>query len=77
MISVIKSAPRGSAGLPTLTKSAIPADLRVLSAAIHVPDKRSRILDVVVERRLVNLGTGNLEWGGSGKGLRKGRSVYE
>jgi hypothetical protein len=42
-----------------------------------VPDKRSRILEVVVVRRTFNLGTGNLEWGGSGKGLRKGRSVYE
>jgi hypothetical protein len=42
-----------------------------------VPDKRSRILDVVVVRRIINLGTGNLELGGNGKGLRKGRSVYE
>jgi hypothetical protein len=42
-----------------------------------VPDRRSQILDVAVVRCLVNLGTGNLEWGGSGKGLRKGRSVYE
>jgi hypothetical protein len=42
-----------------------------------VPDKRSRILEVVVVRRVFNLGTGNLEWGGSGKGLRKGKSVYE
>ncbi len=28
-------------------------------------------------RRIINLGTGNLEGVGSGKGLRKGRSVYE
>jgi hypothetical protein len=42
-----------------------------------VPDKRSQILEVVVVRRIFNLGTGNLEWGGNGKGLRKGRSVYE
>jgi hypothetical protein len=42
-----------------------------------VPDKISRILEVVVVRRIFNLGTGNLEWGGSGKGLRKGRSVHE
>jgi hypothetical protein len=42
-----------------------------------VPDKRSRDLEVVVVRRIINLGTGNLEWGGNGKGLRKGRSVYE
>jgi hypothetical protein len=33
--------------------------------------------DVVVVRRTINLGTGNLEWGGNGDGLRKGRSVYE
>ncbi len=26
---------------------------------------------------LINLGSGNLEWGGDGKGLGKGRSVYE
>ncbi len=28
-------------------------------------------------RRIFNLGTGNLGWGGSGIGLRKGRSVYK
>jgi hypothetical protein len=39
--------------------------------------RRSRILEVVVVRRIFNLGTGNLEWGGNEKGLRKGRSVYE
>jgi hypothetical protein len=44
---------------------------------VSVPDKRSRILEVVVVRRIFNLGTGNLEWGENGKGLRKGRSVYE
>jgi hypothetical protein len=44
---------------------------------MSVPDKRSRILEVVVVSRIFNLGTGNLEWGGNGKGLRKGRSVYE
>ncbi len=43
----------------------------------NVLDKRSRILEVVVVRRIINLGAGNLEWGGKGKGLRKGRSVYE
>jgi hypothetical protein len=37
-----------------------------------LPDKRSRILEVVIVRRIFNLGTGNLEWGGNGKGLRKG-----
>jgi hypothetical protein len=40
-------------------------------------DKRSQDLEVVVVRRIINLGTGNLEWEGDGKGLRKGRSVYE
>jgi hypothetical protein len=45
--------------------------------SILVPDKRSRDLEVVVVRRIVNLDTGNLEWGGNGKGLRKGRSVYK
>jgi hypothetical protein len=31
-----------------------------------VPDKRSRILEVIIVRRIFNLGTGNLEWGGNG-----------
>ncbi len=44
---------------------------------VTVPDKRSRDIEVVVVRRIINLGTGNLEWGGNGKGLRKGKSVYE
>jgi hypothetical protein len=44
---------------------------------VIVLDKRSRDLEVVVVRRIINLGTGNLEWGGTGKGLRKGRPVYE
>jgi hypothetical protein len=39
--------------------------------------KRSRDHDVVVVRRTINLGTGNLERGGNGEGLGKGRSVYE
>jgi hypothetical protein len=38
---------------------------------------RSRDHEVVVVRRTINLGTGNLEWGGNGEGLRKGRSVHE
>ncbi len=42
-----------------------------------VPDIRSRVLEVVVVRRIINLGTGNSEWGGNGKRLGKGRSVYE
>jgi hypothetical protein len=42
-----------------------------------VPDKRSRDLEVVVVRCIINLGTGNLEWGGNRKGLRKGGLDYE
>jgi hypothetical protein len=42
-----------------------------------VPDRRSRDLEVVVVRRTINLGAGNLEWEGNGEGLRKRRSVYE
>jgi hypothetical protein len=42
----------------------------------NVPDRRSRVLEVVMVR-LDNLGSGNLEGGGIGKGLRKGRSVYK
>jgi hypothetical protein len=44
---------------------------------VSVPDKRSRVLEVIVVRRMINLGTGNLERGGNGKGLRKGRSAYK
>jgi hypothetical protein len=44
---------------------------------VNVPDRRSRSLEVAVVGRINNLGTGNLEWGGNEKGLRKGRSVYE
>jgi hypothetical protein len=39
--------------------------------------RRSRDHDVVVVMRTINLGYGNLEWGGNGEGLRKGRSIYE
>jgi hypothetical protein len=46
-------------------------------AIVAVPDRRSQDLEVVVARRTINLGTGNLEWGGNGEGWRKGRSVYE
>jgi hypothetical protein len=46
-----------------------------------VPDHESRDRDVVLVRRTIYLGkprgVGNLEWGGNGEGLRKGRSVYE
>jgi hypothetical protein len=44
---------------------------------VSVPDRRSRDLEVVVVRSTINLGTVNLEWGGNGEGLRKGRSVNE
>jgi hypothetical protein len=35
----------------------------------RVPDIRSRDHEVVVVRRTINLGTGNLEWGGNGEGM--------
>jgi hypothetical protein len=35
---------------------------------LNVPDIRSRDHEVVVVRRTINLGTGNLEWGGNGEG---------
>ncbi len=37
-------------------------------AVIVVPDMRSRDHEVVVVGRTINLGTGNLEWGGVEKG---------
>ncbi len=37
------------------------------SGISSVPDRRRRSLEVVVVRRINNLGTGNLEWGGSGE----------
>jgi hypothetical protein len=33
-----------------------------------VPDRRSQVHEVVLVRRTINLGTGNLEWGGVEKG---------
>ncbi len=42
-----------------------------------VPDRRSRILEVVIVRRLVTWVLGILRGEGLGKGLRKGRSVYK
>jgi hypothetical protein len=48
---------------------------------LRVPDHESRDRDVVLVRRKIHLGkprgVGNLEWGGNGERLRKGRSVYE
>jgi hypothetical protein len=42
-----------------------------------VPDRRSRILEVVIVRHLITWVLG-IWWGeGLGKGLRKGRSVYK
>jgi hypothetical protein len=52
-------------------------DDHVLLSYIIVPDMESRDHEVVVVGRTMNLGTGNLEWGGNGEGLRKGRSVHE
>jgi hypothetical protein len=48
-----------------------------ITNTILVPDMRSRDHEVVVVGRTINLGTGNLEQGGNGEGLRKGRSIYE
>jgi hypothetical protein len=42
---------------------------------INVPDKRSRILEVIVVRSIIYLDTGILGWGGNGKVLRKGGPV--
>jgi hypothetical protein len=42
-----------------------------------VPDKRSRILEVVIVRHLVTWVLGIWRGEGLGKGLRKGRSVYK
>ncbi len=39
-----------------------------LFLVIIVPDKRSRILEVVIVRPLITWGSGNLEGGGFGKG---------
>jgi hypothetical protein len=55
----------------------VPAGSGSGCTTLPVPDKRSQVLEVVVVRRIFNLGTENLEWGGNGKGLRRGRSVYE
>jgi hypothetical protein len=42
-----------------------------------VPDRRCRILKVVIVRRLVTWVLGIWRGEGLGKGLRKGRSVYK
>ncbi len=46
-----------------------------------VPDLASRIRDVVLVRRIFSSGkpqgVGNLEWGGNGEGMERGRSVYK
>jgi hypothetical protein len=51
------------------------------TANIHVPDLVSRDRDVVLVRRILSSGkpqgVGNLEQGGNGEGMERGRSVYE
>jgi hypothetical protein len=47
-----------------------------LTTQLYCSGQEKPDLEVVVVRRKINLGTGNLEWGGNGEGLRKGRSVY-
>jgi hypothetical protein len=48
---------------------------------LPVPDHGSRDRDVVLVRCTTSLGkprgVGNLEWGGKGEGMGRGRSVYE
>jgi hypothetical protein len=44
---------------------------------IGVPDRRRRILEVVIVRRLITWVLGIWRGEGLGKGLRKGRSVYK
>jgi hypothetical protein len=51
--------------------------LRNISFYITVPDRRSRILEVVIVRRLITWVLGIWRGEGLGKGLRKGRSVYK
>jgi hypothetical protein len=48
-----------------------------MSGEVIVPDIESQDHEVVIVGRTINLGTRNLEWGGNGEGLRKGRSVHE
>jgi hypothetical protein len=51
------------------------------SLIVVVPDLGSRDRDVVLVRRTICTGkprgVRNLEWGGNGEGMRRGRSVYE
>ncbi len=54
---------------------------RTISYPRPVPDLASRIRDVVLVRHIFSSGkprgVGNLEWGGNGEGMERGRSVYE
>ncbi len=45
--------------------------------SMYIFRTREAGFEVVIVRCINNLGTGNLEWGGKRKGLRKGRSVYK
>jgi hypothetical protein len=51
--------------------------LSVVRMTDSVPDRRSRILEVVIVRRLITWVLGMWRGEGLGKGLRKGRSVYK
>jgi hypothetical protein len=42
-----------------------------------VPDMESRVHEVVVVGRTINLGTGNLEWGGVEKGEVSSRVTWD
>jgi hypothetical protein len=69
---VLSSSTMGLAVAP----SSIPATTSGLAVAPSSTAMEATV-EVVVVGRINNLCTGNLEWGGNEKGLRKGRSVYE
>jgi hypothetical protein len=53
------------------------ANVHVHNNIIIVPDRRRRILEVVIVRHLITWVLGIWRGEGLGKGLRKGRSVYK
>jgi hypothetical protein len=55
-------------GQPTLLQISLEV-IQYPLQTVTVPDMRSRDHEVVVVGRTINLGTGNLEWGGNGEGF--------
>ncbi len=53
------------------------AEFKGVSVIGGVPDRRSRILEVIIVWRLVTWVLGIWRGEGVGKGLRRGRSVYK